>query len=119
MLLTLPPEQVVTALRHLYPGLRLLNDAHVMVEGSQTRLVWLRQDAAPTAAALEAALPAAQAAAQARAELAGAQAMLDERYRLYTRALANGNEGAQAEIKDEIQMILAYLQEVRDALSPA
>lgn len=56
-----------------------------------------------------------QAKAQAKADLTEAQAMLDERYRLFNRANASGNTEDAAEIQSEIQEILAYMQEVRNA----
>lgn len=69
----------------------------------------------PTPAELDAALPAAQARVEAQQEMIQVQAMLDERYRMYTRALATGNGGAASEIQAEITDILAYLKELRDA----
>lgn len=56
-----------------------------------------------------------QAKAQAKADLTEAQAMLDERYKLFNRANASGNSEDAAEIQAEIQEILAYMQEVRNA----
>ena len=69
----------------------------------------------PTAAELE------QAATRLSAltELKELRTMLDERYALFSRALARRDTVAQTEIQGEIDMILAYTQEVQDAARPA
>ena len=84
-------------------------------DGSGSIAVWNLPAPQPTPAELDAALPAALAHAEAQQEMAQVQAMLDERYRMYTRALATGNSGAASEIQAEITDILAYLKELRDA----
>lgn len=104
------------ALRHLYPQARMPEDIALSDDGAGPRLTtWNLPTPQPTEAELEAALPAAQAAAQARADLTEAQVLLDERYRLYTRAVASGNAQDAADIQAEIQDILTYIQEVRNA----
>jgi hypothetical protein len=107
---------IALALQYLYPVADPLRDYTVGDDGSGARLMaWHLPSPQPTLAELKAALPAAQARAAARGELTEMQAMLDERYRLYTRAVASGNAGDAAEIQGEIQAILVYMQEVRDA----
>ena len=60
-------------------------------------------------------LAQAQAALDARAELGEVQAMLEGRYTLFNRALARQDLTSQAEIQEEIQVILAYIPEVEHA----
>ena len=107
---------IALILRHLYPDADPLRDYTVADDGSGPQIVaWHLPTPQPTPAELEAALPAAQAAAEARSEMRELQAMLDERYRLFNRATASGNSADAEEIQDEIQAILAYMQEVRNA----
>ncbi|GAA5513663.1 hypothetical protein Dcar01_02407 [Deinococcus carri] len=111
---------IALILRHLYPAADPLRDYTVADDGTGPRITaWHLPTPQPTPAELAAALPAAQAAAQARADLTEAQAMLDERYRLYTRAVASGNTQDAADIQAEIQDILTYIQEVRNAAGAA
>ena len=112
---TLPEGRALTldqaqALRWAYPSAALMQVGDVMY-----LTAWNLPTPQPTDAELEAALPAALAHAKAQRELSEVQAMLDERYRMYTRALATGNGGAASEIQAEITDILAYLKELRDA----
>lgn len=111
---------IALTLRHLYPDADPLRDYTVADDGSGPKLTaWNLPTPQPTPAELEAALPAALVHAEARRELSEAQAMLDERYRMYTRALATGNADAASEIQSEITDILAYIQETRNATEPA
>lgn len=119
MTLNLSPETVVLGLRHLHPSIDLARDALVLAEPGGVRLVWHLPGPPPSEAQLTAAAELGAAREELRATLTEYQGLLDERYRLFTRALANGNAAAQTEIQDEIQLILAALQEVRDALSAA
>lgn len=64
-------------------------------------------------------LAQAQARLDATAELAELHTMLDERYALFARALARQDAGAQAELQEEIQSLLTYIQEVQHAARPA
>ena len=103
-------------LRHLYPHARLPEDIALSDDGSGPRITaWNLPTPQPTPAELDAALPVALAHAEAQQEMVQVQGMLDERYRMYTRALATGNSGAASEIQAEITDILAYLKELRDA----
>lgn len=107
---TMTPEQA-RALRHLHPGA-----ADLMQVGEVVYLTaWHLPTPQPTEAELNAALPTAQARAQVRAEMNDLQALLDERYVLWGRAQASGNTVDATEIQGEIQSILAYMQEVRNA----
>ncbi|WP_278914524.1 XkdW family protein [Deinococcus wulumuqiensis] len=107
---------IALVLRHLYPDADPLRDYVVADDGSGPRLItWNLAAPQPTPAELDAALPAAQARVETQQEMVQVQGMLDERYRMYTRALATGNGGAASEIQAEITDILAYLKELRDA----
>lgn len=107
---------IALVLRHLYPDADPLRDYTVADDGSGPRLTaWHLPDPQPTEAELNAALPAAQARAQVRAEMNDLQALLNERYALWSRAQASGNTVDASEIQGEIQAILAYMQEVRNA----
>lgn len=105
---------IALVLRHLYPDADPLRDYTVADDGSGPRLIaWNLAAPQPTPAELDAALPAAQARVEAQQEMVQVQGMLDERYRMYTRALATGNSGAASEIQAEITDILAYLNLIR------
>lgn len=119
MKLTMTAEAALRGLRTLYPGINLLYEASVSHEPDGLYLLWWRPGPPPTEAELVAAAEQGVAREELRATLAEYQGLLDERYRLYTRAMANDNAQDAADIKDEIQMILAALQEVRDALALA
>ena len=107
---------IALVLRHLYPEADPLRDYTVSDDGSGPRLTaWHLPTPQPTEAELNAALPAAQARAQVRAEMNDLQALLDERYVLWSRAQASGNTVDAGEIQGEIQAVLAYMQEVRNA----
>ena len=107
---------IAPTLRFLYPDADPLRDYTVADDGSGPRLIaWNLAAPQPTPAELDAALPAALAHAEARQEMAQVQAMLDERFTLYTRAVASGNEADATDIQVEIQEILAYLKELRNA----
>ncbi|WP_155300969.1 XkdW family protein [Deinococcus kurensis] len=113
------PDEMTTALRHLYPDADHVYEVRVdVVDGVPTLAHWGLPGEAPTEAQLLAALPAAQAIAAARQDLRDTQAMLDERYRLYNRAGATGNADAQTEIQTEITDLLDYMKELRNASSP-
>lgn len=114
------PDEMTTALRHLYPDADHVYQVRVDVaDGAPTLAHWGLPGEAPTEAQLLAALPAAQALAAARQDLRDTQAMLDERYRLYNRAGATGNANAQTEIQTEITDLLTYMKELRDAANSA
>lgn len=109
-------DEMVLVLRQLYPDANHVYDVRVdVINGTPILATWSLPTPQPTPAELEAALPAALARAEALRELSEAQALLDERYRMYTRALATGNADAASEIQSEIADILAYLKELRDA----
>lgn len=114
------PEEMTTALRHLYPDANHVYQVRVDVVGGVPTLAhWGLPGDPPTEAHLLAALPAAQALAAARRDLRDTQAMLDERYRLYNRAGATGNLAAQTEIRTEINALLTYMEDLRNAPNPA
>lgn len=109
-------NDLILALRYLYPTADHVYGIRVdLVDGQPVLAAWHLPTPQPTEAELLAALPAAQARAQARAEMNDLQALLDERYVLWSRAQASGNTVDASEIQDEIQSILAYMQEVRNA----
>ncbi|MXV20303.1 hypothetical protein [Deinococcus xianganensis] len=110
----------LTALLHLYPAAHLPEDVAFSDDGTGPVLThWGLPGEPPTEAQLLAALPGAQALAAARQDLRDTQDMLDERYRLYNRAGATGNLVAQTEIRVEIDDLLTYMKELRDAPNPA
>ena len=110
------PDEMTTVLRHLHPDADHVYQVRVDVaDGVPTLAHWGLPGDPPTEAQLLAALPAAQALAAARQDLRDTQAMLDERYRLYNRAGATGNLVAQTEIRAEIDDLLTYMKELRDA----
>lgn len=114
------PDEMTTALRHLYPDADHVYQVQVdVVDGVPALVHWGLPGEPPTEAQLLAALPGAQALAAARQDLRDTQAMLDERYRLYNRAGATGNLVAQTEIRAEINDLLTYMKELRDAPNPA
>lgn len=118
---TVPAGRTLTldrlrGLLHLYAAEVASGAVRVQQIGDVAYLTgWTLSVPQPTDAELDAALPAAQARAQAQSDITEAQDMLDERYRLYNRAVASGNAQAATEIQGEVQEILAYMQEVRSA----
>lgn len=109
-------NDLILALRYLYPTADHVYGIRVdLVDGQPVLAAWNLPIPQPTEAELLAAIPAALAQQAARQEMNELQALLDERYALWGRAQASGNTVDASEIQAEIQSILAYMQEVRNA----
>lgn len=102
---------------YLHPGqdVERLSEIVTDPDGSEHWGGWNLPGVPPSAEQMAEVREAAMSRYAAGRELTEMQAMLDERYRLYTRAVASGNTDAVAEIQGEIREILAYMQEVRNA----
>lgn len=58
-------------------------------------------------------LPEAKSKEQAKKDINDAQAMLKERFELYTRAIASKNDEDASEIQEEIKSIMDWMKEIR------
>lgn len=113
-------EERLLALRHLYPAARWPEDITLSDDGTGSRVThWGLPGEQPTEAQLVTALPAARVRDAARRDLRECQSLLDERYRLFTRARATGNVADALDVQAEIQELLTYMEELRDAPDPA